>query len=411
MIAARGRDFDWLLALASLGGALACAWLLVADRSVPPRPQRELPEVATLSLARAEVRRRAVGTLGWSDLELSARVHDLDSVFVPPGSAAGLTFDDGSRLELDENSLALIQRQAQSPGTQTQVELLRGSASGTSGPGGIELRGGGLVAQLPREAGATVSVTPGAPGRIEVFAGTAQVKTRSGTQRLEQQQSGSVGADGELATATFAVPLRSPARATRTYFQQAPGPIELAFSASGGEALAVQVAGDAAFRTLLAAGPAPDGVYVFTPKKQGVYWWRVVGPGTVPMSEARRLEVIEDLPPILTSPGPDEQLATAARAIPLAWARAGDAPLYEVEISADDKFARLAFSAQVASNHLWVSEPLPEGRYHWRVRTAQAERGESPWSASRSFILIDRPLPDVPELIDSELEVTGAKKR
>lgn len=399
------RDFDWALSLLSLLGALGCSWLLLAEGSAEA-PASTTPAVASLSSSRAEVRRRSTGTLAWNELGVGTAVYELDSVFVPPGSGASLTFDDGSHLDVSENSLVVIERPAANEATQ--VQLVRGSASGVSGKRGMELRGGDWLTTLPANAGAKVDLQPGQQPHVEVFAGTALVKTRSETRALEENQAADLGTDGALVTTRFAVTLTSPARGARHYFQKTPAPIVLAWRQDEEKALTVELSLD---RQVVLSAPALGGTLTYQPEKAGTFWWRITGADGQPRSELRRLEVLEDRAPIGSSPGSDEQIDTAARSISFAWSEVQGAPAYRLEISRLEDFSALVFSAQAGSNRLTVRDALPEGPYHWRVRTLDAERGESPFSEPRTFILIDRPLPDAPELIDSALEVTGGKKQ
>ena len=241
--------------------------------------------------------------------------------------------------------------------------------------------------------------------------GSARLRTGSGAHQLEANQTGAIGSGGTVTTTNVNVALTAPGRGAKRYFHQAPGPIVLGWAAAETDPVAVEVAHDRAFGEVIESTPATGGTRTFQPALAGTFWWRVVDASGIPRSETRKFDLIEDLAPIPSSPIRDEQIDTAPRAIPFTWSRVENAPLYRVEISKLDDFSTLAFSAQVASNSLWVRDQFPEGQYHWRVRTVQAERGESPFSEPRSFILIDKPLPAAPELIDSALEVMGGKKR
>ena len=66
----------------------------------------------------------------------------------------------------------------------------------------------------------------------------------------------------------------------------------------------------------------------------------------------------------------------------------------------------MVFDDVVSSTKLWFRRLLEEGPYHWRVR---ADHPEAPYSDVRMFHLIEKPLPDAPELIDSEIEIVPRK--
>jgi hypothetical protein len=78
---------------------------------------------------------------------------------------------------------------------------------------------------------------------------------------------------------------------------------------------------------------------------------------------------------------------------------------YELEVSDGPGFDKVVFRRSIDGTELRTDLDLPEGRYHWRVRSFSSERGESPWGHPRSFRLLRKPLPDAPELLDPQLEV------
>ena len=81
---------------------------------------------------------------------------------------------------------------------------------------------------------------------------------------------------------------------------------------------------------------------------------------------------------------------------------------YKIELSASAAFTEIAWQREVEGAQLRTPLTLAEGRWFWRVRTIDEERGESGPSLARPFRLIHRALPEAPELLNPEIEVEPA---
>src|SRR5262245_27377201 len=64
-------------------------------------------DVATVKELRRDVRVRPAGKLVWEAARRGERLHDGEAVFVAGGSAARLRYDDGTEINVDENSLVV----------------------------------------------------------------------------------------------------------------------------------------------------------------------------------------------------------------------------------------------------------------------------------------------------------------
>lgn len=410
----RVRDLDWLLSLVSIAGACASAFLLSRPTVTA---EDDAPAVAALSFAHREVRRRASRTLVWEELSTGAVVHDRDTVFVPPGAEAQVTFLDGTLLEVDENSLVVIEAPRRVQGASPRVALKKGSLSGTTSTGGVEIESGQGVTSLAQNTEARVELSSrcekGQPGcsdgaRIDVFSGSATVATSKGREQLSPERSAALGEDGRLAlTQPLVVELLLPARNTRLFFTGAPSPVDLRWSTRELPADAtLEVARDRAFGFIVHSGPAREGYVALQRKEAGVYWWRIVGADGAPVSEARRFTLVEDLPPRLLSPKSQEiVLATAEKPVPFHWSLVKSAAQYRLEVAASEDFSTPLQVATAETHQLRLPVELPEGIYFWRVRAENPMQGASTFSRPTAFRLIHKALPEAPVPVGSEIEV------
>jgi hypothetical protein len=203
------------------------------------------------------------------------------------------------------------------------------------------------------------------------------------------------------------VRLISPERSARMFVERIPT-VVLTWSAPPGLSLALQIARLATFETVLIMTPVEGGAqrYVFEPPGEGVYWWRLVDGSGAPLSEARKLTLIIDVPPIPLFPqAADAVYVPPGQGLTFIWSSVPAVSSYLLEVAATPAFAPLLFSRQTSSTQTRVPATWPEGVYHWRVRAAEMPYHTPPHSRVSSFTLYHAPPPATPELIDEEIRI------
>jgi hypothetical protein len=398
------RDKDWVLSLVALAGALGSGVLLISEPAARPLNLDGRP-IAEVTFSSSSLRRRPAQTLVWEDLARGASVNDADILFVPPGGEARIRFTDGSVLELDESSLVVLAApEAQRPSAQ----LKQGSVSAQAGGGGLLIESAGGQTTLQGEAEGRVEVSP-AGAQVQVFKGSATVAAAGGKQTLGANQGGGFSASGQWNEQVPApAALESPARNQRLFFREAqPGPLSFQWKGAR-EGLSLQLARDRLFGFVTTQTPVSGNGHTVAQPGPGLHWWRLVDERGVPVSEARRFTLIADVPPEPVAPRANSVLwATESRAGAFRWTEIPNVRHYRVEIASTRDFAHLSLHLDAEGSPLWVRPQLAEGYYWWRVRADEPERGESAFSEPVPFRLIHRPIPEAPELIDSEVEVDG----
>jgi len=376
--------------LGSIAGLVAVGALLVWDvaggREAGPEAGATVGRVEWLL---GDVLLRPDGTLAWRETGAGDEIAARDSLYVPPGGFATVALADGSRLEIEERTLVVIELPEPSG---PAVRLVKGSLTGFAA-GAMAVRGGRNVAVLEPGSSALLGAEEDASPRVEVLAGRAVV----GTATVE--------------AAPGAVWLEAPARNQRLYLPGFPATVTLRWDGAD-PSLRVMVAAPPGV-LLETASPAPTGAgeASFAVPAPGAYTWRLVDGAGAPRSESRRFFALADEPPRPLTPRADEVvLAPRGMQVPFWWTPAPGAGRYRLEIAPDPAFAGVALAAESETPGLWIAAGMPEGTYHWRVRVSQAGREDAPWSASTPFRLIRRPLPEAPELFDPSIEVERAAR-
>jgi len=142
----------------------------------------------------------------------------------------------------------------------------------------------------------------------------------------------------------------------------------------------------------------------------GITWWRLVDAKGTPLSEARRFSFVEELTPANRLPRPSEVvLAPPGTRVEFAWTPLPGVSRYLLEISGSQGFEPVAVSELVSGTQVKLPSTLAEGYWSWRVRSADDALEESLPSEATRFRLIHKAIPDAPELLNPEVEVTPSR--
>lgn len=399
--AAMGRDL-WLAAAAAVVALVALGLALRGGAAA--RAGGDVPPVATVQQATGEVKLRLAQTLGWTRAPRGSDVHDGDAVFVPPGAEATLAFSDGTELALDERSLVVVETPRAGP---RSVTLRQGSLSGRVGAAGLTLNTPAGQAQLEAATEARVEVQ-GAAVEVAVKKGAARVKGSQGAERRiaggQRVAAAATGTTTELPP--WPVTLTAPEAQARISFRGGPQPVQLAWTGTLPPGARVQVARDRLFAFVELERDAAAGGLALPEPARGVTWWRVVDAAGLPLSEARRFTCAEDVAPVGMFPRNGEVLlAPRGTQVAFAWAPLPGISRYRLELSPSQGFEPIAEARTATAAEVRLRLDLNEGTWFWRVRV-EDELGLGPPSEPLRFRVIHKGIPDAPELLNPEIEVS-----
>ena len=206
--------------------------------------------------------------------------------------------------------------------------------------------------------------------------------------------------------------LEEPARNHRQLFVGEPPRVAFRWQATPSAGARVQLARDRGFAFVLEEHEASEATFTSQRAEAGVFWWRVVDDAGRPISESRRFTVLEDVPPVLLSPREGEVVMSDEKTPAVfSWAQVRGVSHYRLELSATSDFSAVALAIPVDGAQLRTPLTLAEGRWYWRVRSADEARLETAPAAMRTLRLIHKPLPEAPVLLNPEIEVEPAPKK
>jgi len=381
--------------------------LLVRAFAESYRPEeRQMEKIGQLERRTNQVRRRADGTLVWHGLDTGESIFGRDAVYAGEDSEAVIRLDDGSRIEVDQNSLVLVQHITDSEASDLPllaVELLRGRASSQLSSQRVAIRAGGAKLRLKKGGEVTVRLGKDRSAKIDVARGQAEVETENASIKMAEGQRGVIDATGQQTQ-----PIQS-----LNIALVAPGPSERRFSASPKQEVTFQwkprqgvgsyvfeLSRDADFTNTIAAEKTKSLTVVRAGLEAGRYYWRVRGKlsSGEALSEDRKLTLVLDTAPLLIEPR-DSQIIDLSRSdsVPFSWGEVSGVGRYRIEIAEDIGFDNPVAQATVNQPAYRLQKRLKEGRYCYRVRSQEAERPNAPWSDQTCFRVIHRPIYRAPK--------------
>ncbi len=158
----------------------------------------------------------------------------------------------------------------------------------------------------------------------------------------------------------------------------------------GATAYKIQLSTKSNFSTLLFSAASVDSVYPYATKltNNTTYFWRVkakvngVWSGWKPVWQFTSMDPLAK--PVLTWPANGVTLHTTAG---LDWEPVTNGFTYLVQISKLADFSTTYFKTTTDKTE-FMTNPLPKGKYFWRVRAIDASGGKGPWSEVRWFKIV-----------------------
>ena len=331
--------------------------------------------------------RRASDRVVWDDVRPGSVLYDNNFVRTDSGSEAIVELDNGTRIELDPDSMIVLQKARGG----TSIDFQRGSVSvNSAGRGGMHLTAGGRLLRFDS-----------GQARVTHVGGGLEVTTVRGRVLLEQN-----GKDLELAPGSghrleakgvssrpVLLGQALPEDSHRFFTNEGTARVEFSWDGPLGQ---LEVARDRRFaigRRLLVAKERRATLDL----ADGIFYWRTRTGNRV--SEERKLRVVRLPPLLLQRPQADAVLETPAsrRAVWFSWDVHSLADGYRLQIASDSTFSRVISERALHSNG--GSLALRAGTYHWRVVTVPTLPGSEVTSSVRRLSVEQRATVRPPKLL------------
>ncbi len=358
-------------------------------------------QIGNISILKNDVRLKSSSAFAWRTAGKSLEVHQKDSIFTGEKSEVSIQLNDGSTINLKENSLVTLNLQ----NGEMTLDLKYGDFIGQLSPEGkLKVTAGKEEYDLKGEKSANnektvIQLNKSRSGQLDVKLqqGSAAVKSKNQTKVLEKNQSVSLAKKIEEVPR----PEIQLLLADKSTFKQLKDDDELPFSWSASSKVPqfkIEISKDILFKDLVwnsrttlekASIPFRSG--------EGEFFWRVKALSAsgqelntsvtytfkVAHLDAPRLlapEKNQTLSFEMSQDTPPEDLKSSFN---LAWTATKDSKTFHYQIAKDTDFKDLIKDQVVADLQL-ISPPVPAGQYFVRVRSERTDEAHSAWTETHA---------------------------
>ncbi len=350
------------------------------------------PLVAQAAEVNNEVLRRPAARLLWESVNTGDDLHDGETIRTSENGDLRIRFDDGRYIELEPESLVVLQKSERA----ISLDLLEGSlfvdAKAVNGDAdSLVLKSGNKSVDL---SGAKASLSRGAGNRldVEVLEGSAKLKDTGGKAR--ELKKGEQSSLGSTQTSTTRIEILSPSTQQPHFLH----------SNSGNKVRFRWKGLDPSWKVQLLVGPTrrqmkalvendpeqADTAIAAVP--YGKHWFSLVARSrtsdeVMQTSVAYRIEVRGRPPVLLSAPANDTVVAVdkAPAQVEFKWQQQPGAKMVQLKVGSDPLLTKMVFAKELSGNEGILSPDLAEGVYFARVVTHYPEFPEPELSPLYKF--------------------------
>jgi hypothetical protein len=341
-------------------------------------------QVGIITFKQKTVQRKYSGRAVWESMESSFPLYNKDSIRTGDFSDAEITLNDGTKLEVDENTLIMLNISKEEKEIDFAYGALTTKRSGdlvSDDGGSLSIRSGGSLVAL-NKADVSISQNKGESLLVDVKSGIANLL--SGDQKKEISVDEKIEIQGEeIKVSQKPFRVVSPASNFKSIFSGDWVNIEYNIEGWNNSKTAVlEFSRSRDFKNVFYKRSIPSEKFS-EPFKPGIYYWRAVDGGKV--ASVGKVNLVKVVPSNLINPVNNKKYFTSKEQvfIPFSWSREEGVAQYILEISNDKNFENITI--QKNSLGTSISLELPVGDFYWRVKSVIGSNVEPIYSVSQSI--------------------------
>ncbi len=352
--------------------------------------------IGTLVMKKNIALRKQNAQVFWEDVSEQFPLYSLDTIRTGKDSAAFISLKDGTELDVEENTLVVINVSRQGGTINIGAGKLRarrslkkalGSKIGKlaieSGEQRITLGDGDLqIDKSSKDAKLNVSVSR---GEVELRTALGDVKSLQQNERLE------VDSQGTFKIEAIPFELKEPLDGMRYATQTGSYTVRFRWekkSEAKQGAVFLELSSDDRFRNIIQRKRiSSSSLELALPP--GDYYWRI---GSAGKSEAHsyvfKFSIVASKALQLQSPQAKHKIVYVKESpfVHFAWSKHNLAESYVLEIARDAKFDELI--EEKSSQNTFISMRMQAGQYYWRIKSKSLITGGGHRSRSRSLTVV-----------------------
>jgi hypothetical protein len=364
--------------------------------------------LGTIVFKKLNATRRFQNGLRWERIRNNSPIYQADTLRTTELSEASVCFDDGTKLDMYENSMLRLEF----VGRERTLQFLAGDISVSGGAAVANADLSGLEAPKGAEGGSykiavggkTLALSDASRASLSRSGNTLSVEVATGEVGMTDAEGRSEtigrmqGLEIDLAAGTSKIVERPiialyPEQNARL-LREGSGKTEIGFSWEIDEdaPATLEIASDREFSTPVISTQAARKT-LSVAMDPGSWYWRLRSARGAETAPRRfNLSVEEPPAPILPVSGTELYFRKLLPELRFSWTRMAAAAAYIFEISPDPQFVKLQRRDRVSLESITVGS-LPEGTWYWRVTPLYAMElvGEKSASEVRSFSIRRRP--------------------
>lgn len=404
---------DRAILLGAIFALLMLSYLLYDDSILFEKISRNDKPIGTILKAQNDVRRKSSNNFVWLPGTQKDELYNRDSIFTGDQSQATITLNDGSLIQIQENSLVNLNML----NGEMQLDLHFGQFSGNVTPLRLKscneeyvIDGANSKFEINRSENCGLDV--------KVISGDVQIKSKKGNQAVKQNESLKISKSGaEKSTVESSIRLITK-NDVYQYREKDKQPIFFEWKGQGSlSKFQIEISKTAEFNKILTTKSThEEKVGLKDSLREGSYFWRVRGlnnrhkivasspvqkfylsylpaPGILaPLHNAKVKSKIINTKEALVAP------------IKVSWTSSPNLTQYEWQLSNQEDFNNVLESKTLTNGEV-TSTPLIPGIYFTRVRGLDKNNRPSPWSKAHSFdfSIEGEPKPPAPRLTEKRI--------
>ncbi|MCU0822172.1 MAG: FecR family protein [Spirochaetes bacterium] len=331
--------------------------------------------VGTISYKKKVAQRKYSSQVVWEDVNQNTPVYNNDSIRTADLSEAVITLNDGTKINIDENSMILLALNKDQINIEFSYGSMLANRDNISGEGAKKLNIKSDKATVSLDKGdIKLDQGKGKDLNVTVNSGNAAITTAAGAeQTIDKNQKVVLAKDTDEIT-LFKLNLVLLEPQNNAFFFTRKDEIEVKYSweeVKGEHDVIIEISRDRSF-TELEEDKKVTGNSVSLDMELGSYLWRLKAVNKVTKkteySDSRKLNVVYDDPVQLISPG-DEDVFSYRTTLPIIqfkWGKSETAAAYRLILSKDQSMKNPVKTLEVAEDSVAI-DTLKEGSYFWKI--------------------------------------------